>query len=52
MGAKSVKDALGGLGETEWFVCLGKNLAVAPLDHVAQGKDWVTWDSLKIAMRE
>ncbi len=51
-GAKGAKDALGGLGETEWFVCLGKNLAVAPLDNIGQGGIWVTWKSLMIALAE
>ena len=52
VGAKGVKDALGGLGETEWFVCLGKNLAVAPLDNIKHGGLWVTWKSLMIALDE
>ena len=51
-GAKGAKDALGGLGETEWFVCLGKNLAVAPLDNIKHGGLWVTWKSLMIALAE
>lgn len=51
-GVTGVNGALMKYGGIEWFVCLGQNLAIAPLDNVAQGKDWVTWDSLKIAMRE
>ncbi len=51
-GVRGVNGALRGLGETEWFVCLGQNLAVAPLDSIRQEGGWVTWDSLKTALRE
>ena len=51
-GVTGVNGALMKYGETEWFVCLGKHLAVAPLDHITRGDVWVTWDSLKIALRE
>ena len=52
VGIRGLNGALLGLGETKWAVSLGNNLEIAPLDNVGQGKDWVTWDSLKIAMRE
>lgn len=52
VGIRGLNGALQGLGETDWAVSLGNNLEIAPLDNVGQGKDWVTWDSLKIAMRE
>ncbi len=53
VGLGSLDGALLRLGETEWDVCLGKHLAVAASqDHVARGDVWVTWDSLKMALRE
>ena len=52
VGIRGLNGALQGLGETDWAVSLGTNLEIAPLDNVGQGKDWVTWDSLMIAMRE
>jgi len=43
---------LQGLGDTDWAVCLGKHLAVAPQDHITMGDIWVTWDSLQTALHE
>ena len=51
-GVTGLSGALRGLGETEWVVCLEKNLAVAPRDSVRQGEVWVTWKSLMIALDE
>ncbi len=51
-GATGANAALRELGETEWAVCLGKRLAVASRDHITRGDVWVTWDSLKMALRE
>ncbi len=52
VGIGSLDGALLRLGETEWAVCLGKHLAVASQDHITRGDVWVTWDSLKMALRE
>ncbi|MFC1977771.1 hypothetical protein ACFLWS_05860 [Chloroflexota bacterium] len=52
VGVGSLNSSLQGLGETEWAVCLGKHLAVAPQDHITQGDIWVTWDSFQIALHE
>jgi hypothetical protein len=46
------KAALQGLGETDWAICLGKHLAVAPKDNTTPGDFWVTWDSLQAALDE
>lgn len=51
-GVTGTNEALRGLGETEWVVCLEKNLAVAPWDNIGQGRIWVTWESLMIALNE
>ncbi len=51
-GKRGLNGGLQGLGETDWAVCLGKHLAVASQDHITRGDVWVTWDSLKIALRE
>ena len=51
-GVTGANGALRGLGETEWAVCLETELAVAPRDSVRQGKIWVTWKSLMIALDE
>ncbi len=51
-GITGLSGALRGLGETEWVVCLEKNLAVAPWDNVRQEGIWVTWKSLMIALDE
>ncbi len=51
-GVKGTNEALRRLGETEWVVCLEKNLAVAPWDNIRQGGLWVTWKSLMIALAE
>ena len=52
VGIGGLSSALMRLGETEWAVCLGKHLAVASQDHITRGDVWVTWDSLKMALRE
>ena len=41
-----------GLGETNWAVCLGRNLAVAPRANITPEGFWVTWESLKAALAE
>jgi hypothetical protein len=46
------KAALQGMGESDWAVCLGKHLAVAPQDDTAPRDVWVTWDSLQAALDE
>ena len=51
-GVAGANGALRGLGETEWAVCLGTELAVAPRDSVRQGEHWVTWESLMTALDE
>ena len=51
-GVTGTNEALRGLGETEWVVCLEKNLAVAPWDNIRQEGVWVTWKSLMIALDE
>ncbi len=51
-GVAGSKGALKGFGETEWAVCLEKNLTVASQDHITQGDVWVTWDSLQTALHE
>ena len=51
-GATGAKEALGRFGETEWVVCLEKDLAVAPWDSVRHGGVWVTWKSLMIVLDE
>ncbi len=51
-GVTGVNGALMRHGEVEWVVCLGQNLAVAPRDSIRQGKIWVTWKSLMIALGE
>lgn len=51
-GVTGANEALRGLGETEWAVCLETELAVAPRDSVRQGEVWVTWKSLMIALDE
>ncbi len=52
VGTRGFNGALRRLGETRWAVFLGNNLEIAPLDNLRQGKDWVTWNSLMIAMHE
>lgn len=44
--------ALRGIGETDWAVCLGINLAIVPRDDITPGQIWVTWDSLNTALCE
>ncbi len=51
-GVTGVNEALRGLGEIEWIVCLRPNLVVAPWDNIGQGRLWVTWKSLMIALDE
>jgi len=51
-GVTGTNEALRGLGETEWVVCLEENLAVAPWDSIIEGGLWVTWESLMIALDE
>jgi len=51
-GVASSDGVLRALGETEWVVCLGQNLVVAPRDSDRQGKIWVTWKSLMVALDE
>ena len=51
-GVTGTNEALRGLGETEWVVCLENTLAVAPRDNIGQGGIWVTWKSLMIALDE
>jgi hypothetical protein len=51
-GLTGFKGALQGIGETDWAVCLGRNLAIVPRDNITPGQIWVTWDSLKTALRE
>ncbi len=51
-GVTGAKGALGRFGETEWVVCLEKDLAVAPWDSVRHGGVWVTWKSLMIVLDE
>jgi len=51
-GITGLSGALQGLGETDWAVCLGRHLAVASRDNITRGDVWVTWDSLKTALRE
>ncbi len=41
--------ALQGLGETDWAVRLGNEIAVVPQENITPGEAWVTWDSLKTA---
>ncbi len=49
-GVTGTNEALRGLGETEWAVCLDTELAVASRDSVRQGEVWVTWKSLMIVL--
>ncbi len=41
-----------GLGETDWTVCLGRQLIVAPWADITVGQVWFTWDSVKATLFE
>ena len=43
---------LEGVGETDWAVCLGRRLAIAPADAITPREVWFTWDSLKAGLLE
>ncbi|MFC2010957.1 hypothetical protein ACFLUR_01530 [Chloroflexota bacterium] len=51
-GAKGLSGTLKEQGDTDWAVCLGKHLAVAPQNNITLGDIWVTWDSLQTALRD
>jgi hypothetical protein len=51
-GLSSFNGALRGIGETEWAVCLDRQLTVRPRNHIAAGRVWFTWDSVRAALNE
>lgn len=51
-GVTGLSKVLQRLGETDWFVCLGKHLAVVPSNKITPGEVWVTWDSLQAGLHE
>jgi hypothetical protein len=52
VGISSLNKALQRLGETDWAVCLGDNLAISPQANITPGKVWFTYDSVRKALCE
>jgi hypothetical protein len=41
-----------GLGETKWFVSLGKKILVAPAGNLLSDRTWFTWESIIAPIEE
>ncbi len=51
-GISGFSGALQGLGETDWAICLGRQLAVVPRNNITSGQIWFTWESVRAALNE
>jgi len=51
-GMSGFDGVLQGLGETRWFVSLGKKILVAAEDSLPSKRTWFTWESLMAAIEE
>ncbi|MFC2014788.1 hypothetical protein ACFLUP_02210 [Chloroflexota bacterium] len=51
-GLSGLSGALQGLGETDWVICLGKQVAVVSRDNITPGRVWLTLDSVKATLKE
>ncbi len=51
-GLSRLNGALQRLGETDWAICLGKQLAVVSQNDITSGRVWLTWDSVRAALNE
>ena len=51
-GLSGLNGALRGIGETDWAVCLDRQLTVMPRNNIATGRVWFTWDSVIKALNE
>jgi hypothetical protein len=51
-GISGFNGALQGLGETDWVVCLDRQLTVRPRNSITAGRVWFTWHSVRAALDE
>ncbi len=51
-GLSGLNGALQGIGETDWAVCLDRQLIVTSRNNITVGRVWFTWDSVMAVLND